>query len=523
MSEVGLHPATAIVLSGPPGVGKTTTARALSARLGGRAVDLDQVVGGRTGEPVPSLVARLGEVQFRALEAETLRHLSPRHQVVALGGGTLTTSAGRRAAQDLGPVLGLTAAPEELERRLGETSIHERPILAQQGLSGLLEQRRTSYAAVERSVSAEGAVESVAERVVTAAQELHVGRLQLGPHHTRVVLGHGLHDATAHAVAALGPTRPVVLLLDQGVPASTRQRYRARLEALGPTFVQELPGGEEAKRWTTAGAVLEAAAQAGAGRQSVVVALGGGAVCDLAGFVASILGRGAPLVLVPSTLLAQLDASIGGKTALNLEAGRNLIGSFHPAATVLIDHDLRDSLSSAELRSGLAELFKIALISDPTFLSDVRAAKGATPTLVAQAIDAKAALVAADPLDRGVRRHLNLGHTLGHALERASNFGIRHGEAVAIGIAAITRYSAQNGWISDNLAAELLSTLEQLGLPTSAPSELLAAARAHFGADKKSGSGRLTLITIHGLAKIAVQELFLDEAREALVRNGGAR
>ncbi|MBK6689766.1 MAG: bifunctional shikimate kinase/3-dehydroquinate synthase [Deltaproteobacteria bacterium] len=523
MSEAGLHPATAIVLSGPPGVGKTTTAFALSARLGAPAVDLDEVIGGRAGEPVPSLIARLGEASFRTVEAETLRHLPSRLRVVALGGGTLTSPAGRRAAQDLGPVLGLTAPTEELERRLDQPSLHARPILAQRGLRGLLEDRRNSYAAVDRTVDAEGPVEVVADRVHTSGQELQVRLLKLGTANTRVVLGHQLHDAAAQAVAAQGPTRPVVLLLDEGVPASTRAIYRSRLEALGPLSVHELPGGEEAKQWTTAAGILEAAARAGAGRQSVVVALGGGAVCDLAGFVASILGRGAGLVLVPSTLLAQLDASIGGKTALNLAAGRNLIGTFHPANTVLIDHDLLTSLPPAELKSGLAELFKIALISDPTFFGEVRAARGASPVLVGRAIEAKAALVAADPLDRGVRRHLNLGHTLGHALERASNFSIRHGEAVAIGIAAIARYSAQKGWISEDLSAELVSALEDLGLPSTAPIELLAAARAHLANDKKSGNGRLTLITIHGLAKIAVQELFLDEAREALVRNGGAR
>ena len=523
MSEAGLHPATAIVLSGPPGVGKTATARALSARLGGPAVDLDQVIGGRAGESAPNLVARLGERHFRALEAESLRHLPPRLKVVALGGGTLTSPASRRAAQDLGPILGLTAQKEELERRLSQAPIDERPLLAEKGLTGLLDERRNSYAAVDRRVDGEGPIEVVADRALIAGRELQIGLLKSGLTHTRVVLGHELHDSAAQAVAALGPTRPVVLLLDRGVPASTRNLYRSRLEALGPVSVHELPGGEGAKEWATAGAILDSASRAGAGRQSVVVALGGGAVCDLAGFVASVIGRGAGLLLVPSTLLAQLDASIGGKTALNLEAGRNLIGSFHAANTVLIDHDLLDSLPPDEHRSGMEELFKIALISDPTFYSEVRSAKVATPTLVARAIEAKAALVSADPLDHGVRRHLNLGHTLGHALERATNFKLRHGEAVAIGIAAIARYSAQKGWISNDLAAELVDTLARLGLPTSAPMELLTAARVHLGADKKSGSGRLTLITIHGLAKIAVQELFLDEAQEALVRNGGAR
>lgn len=523
MSEVGLHSATAIVLSGPPGVGKTSTALALSARLGGPAVDLDQVIGGRAGEPIASLLARVGEAPFRTLEAEALRHLPSRLKVVALGGGTLTSPAARRAAQDLGPVLGLAAPKEELERRLNQTALHDRPLLAQAGLSALLEERRISYAAVDRVVNADGPVEVVADRAMSAGRELRIGLLRAGPNQTRVVLGHALHDATAQAVVALGPTRPVVLLLDAGVPASIRATYRTRLEAMGPVSVHELPGGEEAKRWTSAATILEAAAQAGAGRQSVVVALGGGAVCDLAGFVASVLGRGAGLVLVPSTLLAQLDASIGGKTALNLEAGRNLVGSFYPADTVLIDHDLLSSLPAVEHRSGMAELFKIALISDPQFYREVRASRTATPALVARAIEAKAALVGSDPLDLGVRRYLNLGHTLGHALERASNFGIRHGEAVAIGIAAVARYSAQKGWISEDLANELVATLELLGLPSSAPEELLAAAKVYLGADKKSGSGRLTLITIHGLAKIAVQELFLDEAREALVRNGGAR
>lgn len=521
MSDLGFHNETAIVLSGPPGVGKTSVAAALSARMRGPTLDLDQVLAGRAGEPVPSLLSRIGEGHFREIEAEALGHLPPRLKAVALGGGTLTTAHGRRAAQRLGPVLGLKAKEEALARRLAEAARAERPLLAKEGLGSLLERRRSSYEAVERSIDAEASIDEVAARAATTA--LQVAHLSVGEKTTRVVLGADLPGAAANAVAALGPTRPVLLLLDAGVPQALRDAYRSRLEAIGPVISEELPGGEAVKRWDTAASVLERATRAGAGRQSVVVGLGGGAVCDLAGFVASVLGRGAELVLLPSTLLAQLDAAIGGKTALNLEAGRNLVGTFHPAASVLIDPNFLDSLSAAEYRSGMAELYKIALISDPAFFAELLRERRATPALLARAVQAKAALVEADPQDHGVRRHLNLGHTLGHALERASDFGIRHGEAVAIGMAAIARYSAESGWISGDLADELISGLEGLGLPTTAPTALLERARPHLGADKKSGSGRLTLITIHGLAKIAVQELFLDEAREALVRNGGAR
>lgn len=512
----------AVVLAGPPGVGKSTTGSAVGRRLGWASYDLDQVVARRCGEAAGALLRRIGEGAFRALETEALSTLPPGAKVVALGGGTTCTTAGLRAARRLGVVVGLEASTPTLRTRLGTDGAIDRPLLGH-GLEALLEGRRGRYAAVDRSLSAEGETDQVVARVTEAVSTVSVEHLSVGQATTRVVAGHGLAGSAGAAVAALAPSRPVQVFIDRGVPEAVAKPYLEAIAAQAALQVRVVAGGEGIKDWSEAGALLDSITREGGGRQSAIVALGGGATCDLAAFLASVLGRGAPVVLIPSTLLAQVDAAFGGKTALNLGAGRNLVGTFHPADTVVLDGDLLTSLPLAERRSGLAELFKIALISSPEFFRAVIAAGDATPALILQAVRAKAALVDQDPRDQGVRRHLNLGHTLGHALERASDYQVRHGEAVAIGLAAVTRFSAEQGWLAPEVAQEILAGLQGLGLPTHADRELLKAASAHLGADKKGSADRVHLITIHGLAKIAVHELSLDSAREGLVRNGGSR
>ncbi len=514
--------ASACVLAGPPGVGKTSVAPLAAARLGVPALDLDEVITVQEGRAPAQIIETNGEPRFRQAELHALQSLSKGSAVLALGGGTLTTAQARGAARRFGPVFGLQASQDTLQKRLQSGTGPRRPLL-DQGLQALLQSREASSLSVDLRIDAEGSPEQVADVVALKAQQVTHIEAPVGPEHTRVLVGHGLDHAAVGALAHLEPQRPVLVLVDQGVPADAQARILDPVRAHFDTHVVPVPGGESVKQWAFAGQVLQDALAAGCGRQSVVLALGGGATCDLAGFVAHLLGRGAPLLLMPSTLLAQVDASVGGKCAVNMPAGRNLVGAFHPASDVLIDPSLLQSLDPAEYRSGLAELLKIGIIGDEQLFEALVHQRQATPELISRAVRLKAAIVARDPYDLGERRTLNLGHTLGHALETASAHQLRHGEAVAIGIAAMARYSAAAGWTSEAVAKRVIGGLQALGLPTSAEPNLLRQAAEHIGADKKGAAGNVALICIHGVAHVQVRTLPLNEARQCLVRHGEPR
>jgi 3-dehydroquinate synthetase/shikimate kinase len=517
-----------ILIAGPPGAGKSSAGRALAERLALSWIDLDDAIERKTRRSPATIIQLDGESVFRSIEAATLEMLDP-HGVVSLGGGTLTTDRGRKAARSRGAVMGLTAGVDTLAARI-RTSGADRPLLAgdersasqAKPLSDLLDDRKKTYAAVDRRISAEGELSAVVERLEESARGLELLFADVGGQKTRVLVGSELEDAFSGAVAALAPSRPVLILADRGVPIAKRDAFIGGVRAHFATHVIEVAGGEEVKTWAFLGEVLESALGAGCGRQSAVAAVGGGATCDLAALAASLLGRGAPVVLAPSTLLAQVDASIGGKCAVNMGAGRNLAGVFHPATDVIIDVTLLDSLSESEYRSGLAELLKIALISDHELFDELITKQRVSSAAIARAVRAKADIVARDPFEKGERKLLNLGHTLGHALESASGFTLRHGEAVAVGIAAVCRYSAWRGWLGAEVSDYIVSGLERVGLPTTITSELLSRSYPYLERDKKGDGRMLDLVCVQELGKVSIKRVSWDEARH-LVRFGGKK
>jgi 3-dehydroquinate synthetase/shikimate kinase len=505
-----------IVLSGPPGVGKSTIAPAAAARLGLDALDLDDVIRERERESSADIIRTRGEAAFRDVERAAIASID-RPAVIALGGGTLTHGPSRRAARRKGPVLALSADEAVLEARLSKGG--DRPLLAG-GLSSLLSSREKTYRAVDRRVDASGSVDVVANAVVEAARDLILVTATIGDTDSRILVGRDLAEACAGAIASLDPKRPVLLVLDEGVPAEVRARYVGAIRSVASSVEISLEGGESVKSWNRLGTLLEQALAEGCGRQSVVVGIGGGAVCDLTGMAASLLGRGAPVVLVPSTLLAQVDASVGGKTAVNL-GGRNLIGTFHPASDVLIDVALCESQREADYRSGLAELVKMAVIADAPLFDAIVAEGRATVSYVGRSVAHKARIVETDPRETGLRKILNLGHTLAHALETASQFGMRHGEAVAIGLAAVARFSALRGWLASTERDRILEGLARLNLPTYAPHDLLVEAGRHIKADKKGTTDEIDLIAIRAVGNVTIERLPWSEVQAELVRCGG--
>jgi 3-dehydroquinate synthetase len=269
-----------------------------------------------------------------------------------------------------------------------------------------------------------------------------------------------------------------------------------------------LPGGEGVKTVATWQRVIDALVAEGLDRDGVVVAFGGGALLDVAGFAAATYLRGVRWVAVPTTLLAQVDAAYGGKTALDHPAAKNLIGAFHAPAEVLSDTDLLRTLPEREVRSGLAEVVKHAVIGAPALLE--RVGRNPPSSFVMEAAAVKLAIVRRDPRDQGERRLLNLGHTLGHAYERASGYSLSHGEAVALGLRAACRIAARHCGFREGAAVE--ATLDRCGLPSrgSLPFDALEALRH----DKKRSGGRLRWVLPVALGEVRL----FDDVPESLVR-----
>jgi 3-dehydroquinate synthase len=319
-----------------------------------------------------------------------------------------------------------------------------------------------------------------------------------------VWLGAGALAELGRVAAESAPAHRYALVTDDVVGPRYAPAAERALAALGgpPPVVVAIPAGEGHKTRDTWARVTDALLAAGCGRDTTVVALGGGVVGDLAGFVAATYLRGVPVVQVPTTLLAMVDASVGGKTAVDAPAGKNLVGAFHPPAAVLLDPALLATLPARDLASGAAEALKHGVIASPEHFAEAAAllpalARGqadvpALERLVGASVAIKAAVVAEDPYERGRRKTLNFGHTLGHAVEHATGYALRHGECVALGMVLEAELAERLGVADAGTAARVRVACAAGRLPVAlpdglAPDAVLAATRS----DKKATGGRV--------------------------------
>ena len=331
-------------------------------------------------------------------------------------------------------------------------------------------------------------------------------------HSYEVHLGRGLLARTAELLAALPAVRgrQCAVVTDERVAALHAVPLVASLRAGGhrPALVT-IPAGESSKSLAEAGRVADAMVEAQLDRGSFVVALGGGVVGDLAGFVASIYQRGIPVVQIPTTIISQVDSAVGGKTGVNVPAGKNLLGTFHPPAAVVVDLDTLDTLPEREFNEGFAEVIKHAAIRDRAlfdalFTFDREGARDALPGIIRRNLEIKAAVVAADEFERaGVRALLNFGHTVGHAVEQAAGYGrFLHGEAIAVGMVAAGRLSVEAAGLPSGEFARLVGLLRQFGLPTRLPPDLrLEPVMASLGRDKKFESRAVRFVLLPRLGE----------------------
>jgi 3-dehydroquinate synthase len=328
--------------------------------------------------------------------------------------------------------------------------------------------------------------------------------VELGARRYRVEIGWFAPEATAELLAtALGPAVTGVALMVDGGLASCAPRLAPLVAALGarlPGVEQfSLRAGEASKTLTEIERTVEWLASRGIDRRGAVVGIGGGAATDHAGFAAAIYLRGIPFVTVPTTLLAMVDASVGGKTGVDLQAGKNLVGAFHQPRAVVADLAFLDTLPPRELTAGLAEVVKCGFIADPEILELLeRSGPVLSPELllelITRAVRVKAEVVAADETEAGRRAILNFGHTIGHALEAASGYDLLHGEAVALGMIAALDLGAELGIGPPALAARARTLLARLGLPVDAARRIDAAVLARLSVDKKRHGDQIRFV-----------------------------
>jgi 3-dehydroquinate synthase len=322
-----------------------------------------------------------------------------------------------------------------------------------------------------------------------------------------VLIGRGVRGRLATTVADLGAAR--ALVVHQPALADAAEAARQQFDAAGVDAHRvEVPDAEEGKSLAVAGFCWEVCGQAGLTRSDVIVGLGGGAVTDLAGFVAATWMRGVRVVHVPTTLLAMVDAAIGGKTGINTAAGKNLVGAFHEPSAVLVDLETLETLPPDELAPGSAEIVKAGFIADPVILdlfeADPAAALDPTgtvlPELVRRAIRVKADVVGVDLRESDLREILNYGHTLGHAIERREGYRWRHGNAVSVGLVFAAELARAAGRLDDATADRHRSLLAALGLPVNYPAGVLDELVDTMHGDKKARAGKLRFVVLDGLA-----------------------
>ena len=334
-----------------------------------------------------------------------------------------------------------------------------------------------------------------------------------------VVVGVGVLGELAGLIPKHAQT--VVVIHPEGLGEIARPACGA-LKAAGLTVKTEpVPDGEAAKSIDVATQIWSSLADHKITRSDCIVGLGGGAATDLAGFVAATWLRGVQVVLVPTTLLGMADAAVGGKTAIDVPAGKNLVGAFHSPAGVLADLATLETLPRADYVAGLAEVIKAGFIADPVILDLVRQdPDGATVPhgrhareLIERAIQVKAGVVSADLVEKGPREILNYGHTLGHAIERVEGYRFRHGDAVAIGMVYVAGLARLAGRLDDQTAALHRAVLASVGLPTAYPAGVWPSLREAMGVDKKARGSRLRLVVLDGLARPSI----LDDPPEELL------
>lgn len=524
-----------LVLAGFMATGKSTVGQLCAARLGLRFVDTDQEIERRSGMPVARLFETQGEALFRRMEADLAREIGGwSNTVVATGGGMLVDDDNRRALRTSAICVALTAGTRVIAERLGPEAADGRPMLRggplEERVSALMAARRAAYADLHYTIdTGPRTPEEVAERVLAIYGDEHERITVNHPGGAYdIVTGQGILDHLGHALAGRFGRSPASVVSDSDVAPLYVERVVESLRAAGmsaSTYV--MPAGEAHKTLREVERMYSAFAGHGLERGSAVLAVGGGVVGDAVGFAAATYLRGVPFVQVPTSMLAMADSSIGGKVGVDTDFGKNLVGAFKQPELVWMDFDTLGTLPDDELRNGMAEVIKAAIIRGGlawrAFAHGAPATDDERTSVLRDAILLKREIVQEDPFEHGRRALLNLGHTFGHGIETWSGYRLKHGFAVSLGMACAMHLSRAMGMCADATHDEVLAALGRLGLPTRLSDvrgfgAMLDADQDRIWAlmqsDKKKQLGRLRFVVVREPGDVVVR----DDVDEALAR-----
>lgn len=546
-----------IFLVGLMGAGKTTVGRALAKRLNKQFIDSDHEIEARTGASIPLIFEIEGEASFRQREAEVIRDLTAQQDIVlATGGGAVLNAESRAYLKSRGTVIYLRASVNSILQRTSHDK--NRPLLQtadpRKTIEDLSRTREPFYNEVADIVIDTGRpnVQFLMQSILT----------QLGPEHTQVNAAasqqqdslskhitmaqlssfHTLHvDLGARSypisigqellsdpavVAAHIPSPRVAIVTNTVVAPLYLERLSKTLEAAGKRVTQIiLPDGEEEKNWANLMKVFDVLLAEKCDRKTTLIALGGGVIGDMTGFAAAAYMRGVPFVQVPTTLLSQVDSSVGGKTGINHPLGKNMIGAFYQPQAVIADTSTLNTLPARELSAGLSEVIKHGAIIDAPFFDWIEAniaklvAKDADALAYAikRSCEIKADVVRQDEREGGLRAILNFGHTFGHAIEAGMGYGVwLHGEAVGCGMVMAADLSHRLGFIDAQAKERIVAVVKAAGLPTVAPDLGVARWLELMEVDKKNEGGEIKFILLKPLGASIITTVSQDVLLQTL-------
>ena len=535
------------------GSGKTTIGRLLARRLGKRFIDSDHAIEARTGASIPWIFEIEGEASFRRREAEMIRELTGQEGIVlATGGGAVLDPASRALLAGRGTVVYLRAGIGSILQRTSHDK--NRPLLQtadpRRKLEELLAQREPLYREIADLVIDTGRpnVQSMVQTILEQLDALAGGRarraraasmthpehltlnVELGERAYPITIGPGLLADPAALVRHVGGRKAAIVTNTTVAPLYLEQ-VAAPLRAAGKEVVSiVLPDGEEHKQWGSLMAVFDALLANKCDRKTTLVALGGGVIGDLTGYAAASYMRGVPFVQIPTTLLSQVDSSVGGKTGINHPLGKNMIGAFYQPRAVIADTATLDTLPARELSAGLAEVIKHGAILDAAFFdwieTNVDKLTARDPQALAYAIarscEIKSEVVRKDEREGGLRAVLNFGHTFGHAIENGLGYGAwLHGEAVGCGMVMAADMSARLGLIEPDSVERVRALVRAAGLPAVAPDLGEARWIELMEVDKKNEGGEIRFILLKPLGSPSIASAPLDILRSTLAACSG--